>query len=226
MAVIPIKISGSRQPISAAATTASQPGYSEPSAARPYRGWPGAESPRAEGDEEQDIPTRQEPVPPDSVTEPEPSETDRIAELRRAYDRLMADFENYKRNAEKDRADAEGRGRDELVEVLVPVLADLSAASRANGEDVSAVRRGVALIRAKLENALARMGYQRIPTENEKMDPKVHEAIATVPAPSKPGMSILEELQPGYLRGDRLVTPARVVVATGTPGDDDRPEAR
>jgi molecular chaperone GrpE len=140
-----------------------------------------------------------------------------LTELREAYDRLFADFRNYKRHAEHDLAEAEASGRDELVRALIPVLSDLEAAARADGGDAEAVRRGVRMIRLKLDDILARAGYDRVDTTQGRMDPRIHEAIAVVPAPGAEDGRILEELSPGYTRNGQLVQPARVTVAKGRP---------
>ncbi len=130
-----------------------------------------------------------------------------------AYLRLLADFENYRRHAERRIAQAQQEGADELVRKLVPVIADLEKAIRTKAGDAEAMRQGVEMVNKHLLSVLASMGYQRIPTVGEMMDPSVHDAVARTPAPGKPAGQIIMEVTPGFVRKEKLVAPARVVVA-------------
>ena len=130
-----------------------------------------------------------------------------------AYLRLLADFENYRRHAERRIAQAQQEGSDELVRRLVPVIADLEKAMGAQTGDAEAMRRGVEMVDKHLLSVLASMGYERIATVGEMMDPSVHDAVARTPAPGKPAGQIIMEVTPGFVRKEKLVAPARVVVA-------------
>ena len=199
MAVIPIKVIGH--------SAGPGPNRPEPRPAVHSRSQP--EEPRE---------TVRPPIDSDPDKQPvRQPEADPLTELREAYDRLFADFRNYKRHAERDLAEARETGRDELVRALIPVLADLEAASRANGGDAEAVRRGVRMIRLKLDDILAQAGYDRVDTAQGRMDPRVHEAIAVIPTAGAEDGRILQELSPGYTRNGQLVHPARVTVAKGRP---------
>ncbi len=130
-----------------------------------------------------------------------------------AYLRLMADFENYKRHAERRIGEAQEEGADDLVRRLAPIIADLEKAARASGQDAESLRQGVEMVARKLANMLNALGYERIDTIGRILDPTIHEAVASLPAPQKALGTILAETSPGFLRNGKLVTPAKVLVA-------------
>jgi len=140
---------------------------------------------------------------------------------RNAYLRLLADFENYKRNAESRVQSAWQRGQDEMLRHLIPAIADLEHAVGSSTSDAGAVRHGIDLALRKLESILRGLGYDRIDTRDQLMDPALHEAIAARPAPRAHGI-IIDEVAPGYRRNESLVAPAKVVVATGPVGQHGR----
>jgi molecular chaperone GrpE len=120
--------------------------------------------------------------------------------------RVQADFENYRKRAARD--------HERLVRELLPVLDDLERAlEAAERHEEATLVEGVKLVQKALRQALAKEGLAEISTEGA-FDPHVHEALLTQPsAESEPG-SVLEVVQRGYRLGDRVVRPARVIVAS------------
>jgi molecular chaperone GrpE len=110
--------------------------------------------------------------------------------------------------------------RDErLVKELLPVLDDLERALAAAEEHEEAkLEEGVRLVHRSLQDALRREGLAEIET-NGRFDPHVHEALLSQPSEAEEG-SVLEVIQKGYMLGDHVIRPARVVVAAG-PAEDD-----
>src|SRR6266540_4214903 len=109
--------------------------------------------------------------------------------------------------------------RDEYLNDLLPVLDDLERALAAAEEHEEAkLEEGVRLVHRELRSALDREGLAEIET-NGSFDPHVHEALLTQPSEAEEG-SVLEVLQKGYKLGDRVLRPARVVVAAPQ-GEDD-----
>jgi molecular chaperone GrpE len=146
--------------------------------------------------------------------QPQSEVSEELEALRAAHQRLAADFENYKRHATRQGDEARQLGRDRLLRSMAPVLGELDSATRSPGEDAESLRKGMLMIRQKLDQLFAEMDYQRIETVGKPLDPEVHEAVAVVaaPDPAKRGL-IVEEISPGYKRGKILVQPARVIVA-------------
>jgi molecular chaperone GrpE len=126
--------------------------------------------------------------------------------------RVAADFENYRKRVVRDQESLVARAHERLVKELLPVLDDLERALAAAEEHEEAkLEEGVRLVHRELKAALAREGLAEIET-NGRFDPHVHEALLSQPSEAEEG-SVLEVLQKGYKLGDRVVRPARVVVA-------------
>ena len=126
--------------------------------------------------------------------------------------RVAADFENYRKRAARDQESLVARAAERLVRELLPVLDDLERALGAAEEHEEAtLEEGVRLVHRQLADALRKEGLEEIPTDG-RFDPHLHEALLAQPAEAEPG-SVIEVLQKGYRLGDRVLRPARVVVA-------------
>jgi molecular chaperone GrpE len=126
--------------------------------------------------------------------------------------RVAADFENYRKRAARDQESLVARAHERLVKELLPVLDDLERALGAAEEHEEAkLEEGVRLVHRELRSTLDREGLAEIDT-NGHFDPHVHEALLSQPSEAEEG-SVLEVLQKGYRLGDRVLRPARVVVA-------------
>jgi molecular chaperone GrpE len=164
---------------------------------------------------------------PGTVPETGPEESgDEVAALQAERDelfgrlqRLAAEFDNYrKRNARENAALAE-RANERLVKELIPILDDLGRALEAAAEHEEAkLEDGVRLVHRSLAGVLAKEGLAEIET-NGKFDPHVHEALLSQPSDAEEG-SVIEVVQKGYRLGDKVLRPARVVVAAAPPTED------
>ena len=134
--------------------------------------------------------------------------------------RLAADFDNYRKRAARDQEALVARAHERLVKELLPVLDDFERALVAAAEHEEAkLEEGVRLVHTKLWEALAREGLVEIEADG-RFDPYVHEALLSQPSAAEEG-SVIEVLQKGYRLGDRVLRPARVVVAAPKEGDGD-----
>ena len=133
-------------------------------------------------------------------------------ELFDRLQRLAAEFDNFrKRNARENAALAE-RANERLVKELIPILDDLGRALEAAAEHQEAkLEEGVRLVHRSLADLLTKEGLAEIETEG-KFDPHVHEALLSQPSDAEEG-SVIEVVQKGYKLGDKVLRPARVVVA-------------
>jgi molecular chaperone GrpE len=162
------------------------------------------------------------------VTEAEQTLEERIAALEAERDervndlkRVAADFENYRKRVARDQESLVARAHERLVKELLPVLDDLERALAAAEEHEEVkLEEGVRLVHQELQAALKREGLAEIET-NGRFDPHVHEALLSQPSEAEEG-SVLEVVQKGYKLGDRVVRPARVVVAAPREADGDR----
>ncbi len=155
---------------------------------------------------------------------------DRLGEAEELRDRhleqlrrVAADFDNYRKRVAREQESLVARAHEKLVRELLPVLDDLERALRAAGEHEEAkLEEGVALVQRQLHAVLAREGLREVETDG-LFDPHEHEALMMQPAEADEG-SILQVVQKGYRLGDRVLRPARVVVAAPVPEPGPEPE--
>ena len=156
----------------------------------------------------------------------EPTLEEQVAALEAERDehlndlkRVAAEFENYRKRVARDEESLVARAHERLVKELLPVLDDLERALAAAEEHEEAkLEEGVRLVHRELAAALQREGLAEIDTDGQ-FDPHVHEALLSQPSDAEEG-SVIEVVQKGYTLGDRVVRPARVVVAAPKPEGD------
>ena len=127
--------------------------------------------------------------------------------------RVAAEFENYRKRAVREQADFATRATERLVKELLPVLDDLERAlEAAAAHEEAKLEEGVQLVQRALAGSLKREGLVEIAADGP-FDPHVHEALLSRPAEDAEPGTVLEVLQKGYRLGDRVLRPARVIVA-------------
>jgi molecular chaperone GrpE len=148
-------------------------------------------------------------------------ETER-AEMRDRLMRALADLENMRKRAEKDRREAQIYGGAKLARDMISVHDNLARALDAAGEDVRAqaegLVNGVELTLRELLNVLAKHGVTRIsPQPGEMFDPHRHEAMFEAPVPQFKAGQIIQVMTDGFMMHEQLLRPAQVGVSS-TPG--------
>lgn len=141
---------------------------------------------------------------------------ERIDELESRVKRVQADFQNYKKRAEKRREEIRERATEDLVEELLGVRDDLDRVLDAEG-DADDLREGVELVADELDDLLRNEGVERVPTE--EFDPERHEAMMRVESDEHQEGEIVDVYEPGYTMAGRVVRPAKVTVAEASEGD-------
>ena len=138
-----------------------------------------------------------------------------IAKVRDQLLRTAADFDNYRKRARKDVDDAHKKGTEELLKTLLPVFDNLERAMVVADQatDVKAIADGVKMVLKQFTETLGRVGIKRVSGLGTAFDPTVHEAVQQVETSDAGPGTVIAEVQPGYLMGDRLVRAALVVVA-------------
>jgi molecular chaperone GrpE len=159
---------------------------------------------------------------PETGTDPEPGSVpeDTRSEVERERDeyldalqRLKAEFDNYRKRTENERAAQAARAGEAIVKELLPVLDDLERALvSAEHHEEAQLEDGVRLVHRALAEVLTRAGLAEIDTVGA-FDPHVHEALLAQPADAAEPGTVVQVVQKGYLLGDRVLRPARVVVA-------------
>jgi len=162
------------------------------------------------------------------------SDTAALARERDEYldslQRLKAEFDNFRKRTAREHESMSARANEALLRELLPILDDLERAlEAANEHDArnaagqrpaastqkqgeAKLEEGVRLVQRSLAEVARKHGLEEIET-NGAFDPHVHEALLTQPAEGAESGSVLQVLQKGYRLGDRVLRPARVVVA-------------
>jgi molecular chaperone GrpE len=178
---------------------------------------------------------KREPEDPGDVLEAEPiAEGDALAvvsrlreELVDAGDRLLrlqADFDNFRKRALKERQEALQYGSQNLFKDLLSVVDNLDRAighaRESGGGDLESFLQGVELVRRELLGVFEKHHVTEIEALGKPFDPSLHEAMAQMESNTSPPGTVVDVLEKGFQLRDRLVRPARVIVAkaAGGPG--------
>jgi molecular chaperone GrpE len=126
--------------------------------------------------------------------------------------RRQAEFDNFRRRAERDRADVLEFANTETVRSILPILDDFERALKVecSGKEYA---RGMELIYQRLSDALKKLGLESISAKGLKFDPNLHHAVDMLETDDVEDHTILDEYQPGYNFRGRLLRPAMVKVA-------------
>jgi molecular chaperone GrpE len=190
------------------------------------------------GPESEDMAAEEAAVQPEpAAVEAEPGEDEsaalaqQVAELKDRLLRAVAETENVRRRAEREKQDAAqygiaGFARDmaNVADNLRRALDSISAETRAQGgEAVQNLLTGVEMTERELLSAFERHRIRRIDAMGEKFDPHLHQAMFEVPRTDAPSGTVVEVVQPGWAIGERLLRPAMVGVAKAA-GDGTGPD--
>ena len=130
------------------------------------------------------------------------------------YQRLAADFENYKRRTRQELGDRTQYANEELLRKLLPILDNLRRALDHAPEGIDRNWfEGIKLVTRQFEDTLRAQGLSTIPAVGEQFDPSQHEAIAQEETDEHEEGTIVEEMQPGYRLHERVLRPTLVKVA-------------
>ena len=146
---------------------------------------------------------------------------EQIDELSERVIRLTADYDNYRKRAQRDKAEVRQFANQGILEKLLPVLDNFEMAIVAVKDADSSVRDGVQMIYDQLLSVLKAEGVEPIDAVGERFDPNIHEAISQEESEEAEEGEVIRQIQRGFSLNDRLVRPARVVVAKVPEGADE-----
>jgi molecular chaperone GrpE len=176
-----------------------------------------AESQLAESLSEADLSKQEQrlesPIEDSQETEEQAGEELQI--LQDKYMRLAAEFENYKRRAQRDQSDAIRYANESLLKNLLPTIDNLERAIQ-SGIDASAsgaLIEGVQLTHKQFLETVGKLGVRQVSSEGSAFDPNIHQAVAQVESETATPNTVVEEFQKGYFLHDRILRPAMVTVA-------------
>jgi molecular chaperone GrpE len=134
-----------------------------------------------------------------------------IIELKSHIQRLQADFDNFRKQGEKQKQDLIRYANEGLIVKFLDIYEDMERALE-NSTNEEELREGLELIYSKMKNALEKEGVEEIPAVGEKFDPFKHEALLTVDSPDHENNEIVDELMKGYTLKDKVIKYSKVRV--------------
>jgi molecular chaperone GrpE len=155
--------------------------------------------------------TTEAAAPPDPLAEAKAE----AQKNKEQWMRTAADFDNFRKRSRREIDDSRRAGREEMLKEFLPVFDNLERAilSAQRAQDTKAVADGLNMILRQFVDTLGRVNITKVPTTGKEFDPSVHEAIQQVETDEHTPGTVVAEVQPGYVQGERLVRPALVVVA-------------
>lgn len=157
-----------------------------------------------------------------------------IAALKDKWLRALADLENYKKRVKRDIDDAVHRALQGLLGDFLPVGDNLdramSVVPATDDERLAPLLKGLEMVRTEFVSALGKHGIKPVESVGKPFDPSVHDALQQMDSPEHAPGVVMMEYEKGYRRGDKLLRPARVIVAgpgsTGSaPESEPQPES-
>jgi molecular chaperone GrpE len=137
-----------------------------------------------------------------------------LTELRQTLMRRQADFDNYRKRIEKERAEDAKRHTARVIEGWIPIIDSFEHALAAHREaQYENYRKGFELIYKQLVESLTRLGVERIDPLGQPFDPHLHQAMDRTETTTHEDGTILQVFQPGYIFHGRVLRPAMVRVA-------------
>lgn len=130
--------------------------------------------------------------------------------------RLQADMENLRRRTRLDVESAHKYALEKFVNALIPALDSMEMGMEAAAKEEAtkeSIREGVEMTFKQMLDVLAEFSVERIDPKDEKFNPQDHEAMTMIPSPEHESQMIVDVIQKGYKLNERLVRPARVIVA-------------
>jgi molecular chaperone GrpE len=148
------------------------------------------------------------------------------AENHDRYLRAMAELDNYKKRAARDKEDAIKYGNEKLIKDVLPILDSLDRALHQSSDlsvrnNFEAFQQGLELIHSQILGCLERHGVVKIAAKGEEFDPDRHQALMQVETPEMESNRVVDEYESGYTLHGRLLRPTKVSVSKNVPKKDE-----
>lgn len=140
---------------------------------------------------------------------------EKVEESQQNYLRALADLENYRRRARKEKEDALKYASVPLIESLLPVLDNFERALDAadGNQDVKVLQEGIEMVYRQFLQALSKSGLTLIEAVGQPFNPHEHNAVMQVAMDGVESGIVVEELQPGYKYAERVIRPSMVKIS-------------
>ena len=161
------------------------------------------------------------------TVEPKAEQTQENKELLAKLQRVTADFLNYQKRMARNAEDIQLWAKAEIIKGLLPIVDGLEQALEAgkNANNVETLLKGFRLVYERLQDMLAKQQVETVPSEGQKFDPAIHEAILQQESADHEPGTVVAELRKGYTMDGRTLRPARVAVSR-KPSDKEKEGAR
>jgi molecular chaperone GrpE len=138
-----------------------------------------------------------------------------IDEAKDKYVRLSAEFDNYRKRTQREKADLIRYGSEDAMKGILPLVDDFDRAIKhsENATDVEAIKQGLILIHGKFAEFLKSNGVKEIEAMGQVLDTDMHEAITKIPAPDENLKGkIVDVVEKGYMLNDKIIRFSKVVI--------------
>ncbi len=176
-----------------------------------------AEKPRPENQKAKDAEgEKKEPTPLEKLQGQLAEKTREAAENYDKWLRLMAEFDNFKKRTQKEKADLMKFSNESLLRSILPILDNLERAidHGKGSQNNTSLLEGLEITLRQFLNTLERFGVKPLSARGEVFDPEKHEAVSQQESEQEPNR-VISEIEKGYIYQDRLLRPARVIVSRG-----------
>lgn len=173
------------------------------------------QSQELENNEVNETPLEETAAEATSESPAEPTAEQVTAEWKDKYLRLTADFDNFRKQKNRERIELLSNASRDVISGLLPVLDVFELAMKANetSEDINAVKEGFALIYGKLLGELEKKGLKPMESNGLPFNVDFHEAITEFPAPTEEQKNtVIDTMEKGYLLNENVIRYAKVVV--------------
>ncbi len=136
-------------------------------------------------------------------------------DYRDQYVRLYAEFDNYRKRTEREKAKLIAWGKEDFAKKMLPmyeVLLRQQKALQANQQDPKALQDGMRMILTELNKAFSAEGIQKMDVLEKPYNPETQEVVATIPAPAEKDGLVIDEVKMGFMMNGQVLRPASVVV--------------
>jgi molecular chaperone GrpE len=157
---------------------------------------------------------KKEPTPQEKLQGQLAEKTREAAENYDKWLRLLAEFDNFKKRTQKEKADLMKFGNESLLRSILPILDNLERAINhgKGSQNNSSLLEGLEITLRQFLNTLERFGVKPLSARGEVFDPEKHEAVSQQESDQEPNR-VISEIEKGYIYQDRLLRPARVIVS-------------
>lgn len=189
--------------------------------------------PAPDEDVTQNTPSDEHPDTPAADTAPPAAATASatdgalVDQLRDQLQRKVAEFENYRRRTDEEKAALIRYGHEGLLIQLLPVLDDFDRSMKAGAEfkEFTSFYTGIELLRSKFLKVLENKGLAAISAKGQPFDVHLHEAVLQVPSADVEPGTVIDEVETGYTLYDRVIRHTKVIVSAEAPASNDTPDA-